>query len=181
MGTRTSPSDHSIKTSLLAEFDTGFAELVDTYQPGIYSGAMRLTGSREDAQDVAQDTFLRAYRALESYGDDRIEALHLRAWLWTIAINLCRTRAKRRRPTVPLDERHDRGTVDPDPIDDAAWSERLEKLPENQRIAVVLRHVLDLPISEISEAVERPEGTVKADVSRALARLRSILDSEVHQ
>lgn len=181
MGTRTSPSEHQIKALLMTDLDSGFAELVATYQPGIYSGAMRLTGTREDAQDVAQDTFLRAYRALDSYGDDRIEALRLRAWLWTIAINLCRTRAKRRRPSVPFDEGHDRGTLDPDPLDDAAWSERLAKLPDNQRIAVVLRHVLDLPISEISEAVERPEGTVKADVSRALSRLRSILDSEVYQ
>jgi RNA polymerase sigma-70 factor (ECF subfamily) len=181
MGTGTSSSEDRIKSSLVAEFDAGFAELVNAYQPGIYSGAMRLTGTREDAQDVAQDTFLRAYTALEAYGDDRIEALHIRAWLWTIAINLCRTRAKRRRPSVPFVDGHDTVALDPDPMDDAAWSERLSRLPDNQRIAVILRHVLDLPISEISEVVERPEGTVKADISRGLARLRSIMDSEVRR
>jgi RNA polymerase sigma-70 factor (ECF subfamily) len=77
---------------------------------------------------------------------------------------------------VVLEDRH--GTEDPDPPDTVAWEVRLGQLSPVQRRAVVLRHVVGLSYAEIADATERPEGTVKADVSRGLARLRLIMQEE---
>jgi RNA polymerase sigma factor (sigma-70 family) len=178
MSTTTVALDREILDALNSDFDRGFTLMVHTLQPGIYSGARRLTRNHQDAQEITQDTFVRAYTALSDYDDTRIATLRLRPWLWTIALNLCRSRARQRTP-IPT------GTVD-DPyeappaelMDDAAWNAALAHLNEPQRTAVVLRHVLDLPISEISEITGRPEGTVKADISRALARLRTTMNGE---
>jgi RNA polymerase sigma factor (sigma-70 family) len=79
---------------------------------------------------------------------------------------------------VALVEDHLTPTTDDAAIDDDAWNGWLDELPATQRSAVVLRHVLDLPIAEIAEITGRPEGTVKADISRGLARLRDHIDHE---
>jgi len=71
------------------------------------------------------------------------------------------------------------GNDDPDAFDNVAWAARLGVLNEAQRTAVVLRYVLDLSIAEIAEATMRPAGTVKADISRALERLRLTMKAEV--
>ncbi len=162
----------------MSDRDLGFTMLVRRYQPGIYSGARRLTHRHEDAEEVAQDTFLRAYRALDGYDDKRIGDLRLAGWLWTIALNLCRDRATRPTNQSPgLTEPAD-ATSDVLPIDVESWNRRLGRLSENQRNAVVLRHVVDLPISDIAAATGRPEGTVKADISRGLERLREVVKRE---
>ena len=171
------PSDEAIKRAIARDLDEGFTEMVRAHQPGIYAGSLRLLRDRDEAADVAQETFLRAYRALESYDDERIDALRLRPWLWTIAVNLCRSTATRRRPHTAFDARHEVATEDAH-VDMDDWNRRLELLTAPQRTAVVLRHVADLPIAEISEVTGRPGGTVKADISRGLARLRRTLEAE---
>ncbi len=168
-----------IRRVLIEDFDNGFTEMVREYQPAIYSGARRLTAGVHDAEDVAQDTFVRAYKALSSYEPERIAALKVRPWLWTIALNLCRNRARSKVAEFELRESDTASTDDPDAFDDAAWALRLGSLNEPQRTAVVLRYVLDLSIAEISEATQRPIGTVKADISRALDRLRLTMKAEV--
>jgi len=178
MNTMTSPAQTDVRTRLVSDLDGGFTVLVRTYQPGIYSGALRLTRSREDAQEVAQDTFLRAYKALGEYEEDRIRDLKLRPWLWTIAVNLCRTRAKRARSTGPLPS-DDTLSGEPDEhFDDDEWNRRLGSLSQTQRTAVVLRHVADLSVNDIAEITGRPVGTVKTDVSRGLTKLRAIIEHE---
>jgi RNA polymerase sigma-70 factor (ECF subfamily) len=178
MKARDASNDVEIRRTLVSNRDVGFTMLVREYQPGIYSGARRLTHRHEDAQEVAQDTFLRAYRALERYDDERIKDLQVPGWLWTIALNLCRNRAARPiRETPSLVEPPD--TVsDATPIDSESWNRRLARLSTNQRNAVVLRHVVDLPIADIAAATGRPEGTVKADISRGLERLRDAVERE---
>ncbi len=178
MNTLTIDTDVAITTALIEDHDCGFVAMVEAYQPGVYSGALRLLGRTHDAEDVAQETFLRAYRALESYDDDRIRTMKLRAWLWTIAINICRNRWSRTKPTTTLDHRRDPGHTDDEPLDLIEWNARLDDLSEPQRTAVVLRHVVDLPIAEIAEITGRPEGTVKADISRGLSRLRDAMNTE---
>jgi RNA polymerase sigma factor (sigma-70 family) len=178
MDTMTIPSTTDVRTMLLSDLDEGFTVLVRAYQPGIYSGALRLTHSREDAQEVAQDTFLRAYRALGKYDEDRIRDLQVRPWLWTIAVNLCRTRAKRSRPTSPLPPEEILGADGDDQFDDTDWNRRLGALSQPQRRAVILRHVADLPVNEIAEVTGRPVGTVKTDISRGLAKLRNTMEAE---
>ncbi len=173
------PPDHTEIPRLLADdLDEGFSLMVHVFQPGIYSGAYRLTGHPHDAQEIAQDTFVRAYSALERYDSDRISSLQVRPWLWTIALNLCRNRAVRAKPTTTLPSEDFVATTDEEPFDHAGWSSRLAQLTGPQRTAVVLRHVVDLPIKEITDITGRPEGTIKTDISRGLARLRRILEAE---
>jgi RNA polymerase sigma-70 factor (ECF subfamily) len=181
------PATQSLAASLARDVDSAFPSLVDQHLDGIYSGVRRLVPSPADAEDVTQEVFLRAYRALTGYDRERIAALRVRGWLWTIAVNLCRNAARtrgRRAPTVPID-----ATVDPAATDDPAgdavervadadWRRRLEDLPMPMRTAVVLRHVVGLPYGEIATALDRPVGTVKADVHRGVQRLRTMLEED---
>jgi RNA polymerase sigma factor (sigma-70 family) len=162
---------------LADDLDGAFPDLVAAVRDELYSGLRRLHG--EEAEDLAQEALIRAFRALREYEPDRIRSMQLRAWVWTIALNLGRNHARdrARRPTpVALEDRY--GSEDPEPADAIAWDRRLRLLSPIQRRAVVLRHVVGLSPSEIAVVTGRPEGTVKADVSRGLVRLRSILEEE---
>ena len=89
---------HERAAALAEDLDGQFELLVRTYQDRLYSFALRLSRSREDAEEIAQDAFVRAYRALKTYAPERIAALSLRAWLYQIALNVTRNRFRRRRP-----------------------------------------------------------------------------------
>jgi RNA polymerase sigma factor (sigma-70 family) len=177
----------ALPAALAADRDAAFPHLVRALIDGVYSGALRLTGSRADAEDLTQEAFLRAYRALGGYPPDRVRELRLREWVWTIAANLCRNRARSR-------ERHpeealpaEAGMADPAPGPEAhalaaagsqALAAHLARLPWAQRSAVVLRHVTALSYEEVAAALGRPVGTVKADVHRGLQQLRAALEEE---
>ena len=171
---------------LADDADDAFPDLVRLLQDGIYSGTLQLTHNRHDAQDVTQETFVRAYRALTKYDTDRIRGLELRAWVWTIALNLCRNRARSRarRPEVlGMDVERPASNADPaaiaaDTVDRAAWRHRLSRLKEPQRNAVVLHHVVGLPHGEIAEITGRNESTTRSDLRRGLAALRAIIEEE---
>jgi RNA polymerase sigma-70 factor (ECF subfamily) len=162
---------------LAVDLDGAFEDLVVALRDDLYSGLRPLHG--HEAEDLTQETLIRAYRALSEYPPERIREIRVRAWIWTIALNLGRNQARdRSRRPIPV-ELHDRhGTEDPDPPDTVAWEARLGQLSPVQRRAVVLRHVVGLSYAEIADATERPEGTAKADVSRGLARLRLIMQEE---
>lgn len=162
---------------LARDLDGSFEDLVDALGDDVYSGLRRMHG--DDAADLTQETFIRAYRALATYDEARIRALRLRGWIWTIALNLGRNHARdRSRRPQPLELHDVHPIADPEPIDVALWQTRLESLPTAQRRAVVLRHVVGLSYAELSEALGRPEGTVKTDVSRGLARLKTLIEEE---
>lgn len=171
---------------LSVDRDGAFPDLVRTLQDGVYSGALQFTRNRQDAEDVTQETFVRVYRAIESYDKDRIRDLQLRSWVWTIALNVCRNRARtvnRHPETALVDERVDR-TADTAGeaaanIDLGAWRLRLASLTGPQRTAVVLHHVVGLPYGEIAESTGRSESTIRSDVRRGLARLRTLLEEEM--
>jgi RNA polymerase sigma factor (sigma-70 family) len=183
--------DRRLTRRLARDVAAAFADLIVAHQDGIFSGVLRLVPTRHDAEDVTQETFIRAYRALLGYDPDRIRDLKLRPWLWTIAVNLCRNAARGRQRaavTVPL------ATDDPaaqDTVDVAAdgmaaviaaeWQQRLDALPAPQRTAVVLRHVVGLSYAEIAAALDRPVGTTKADVHRGLEHLRGLLAAEIEE
>ncbi|MFP3882439.1 MAG: RNA polymerase sigma factor [Actinomycetota bacterium] len=164
--------------SLATDVDATFPVVVEQMGGMLFSGLRRMCGDHQEAEDLTQETFIRAYRALESYEPERIRDINLRPWLWTIAMNLGRNhlRDRSRRPTYV--EMTETGSEDAEPVDSAAWDQRLADLSRNQRIAVILRHVVGMPIAEIAEAIGRPEGTVKADVHRGLTRLRKTLEEE---
>jgi len=164
--------------ALATDLDGSFPHLVEQVGRRIYWGLRRLCGDHQEAEDLTQETFIRAYRALSGYETERIESMTVEPWLWTIALNLGRNhlRDRSRRPLlVKLEES---AWEDPDPTDGAAWDRRLSHLNGHQKTAVVLRHVLGLGIGEIAEATGRPEGTVKADVHRGLNKLRELIEEE---
>lgn len=171
------------------DLDRDFPDLVRAHQGAVYSVAYRLTGNPSDAEDAAQDTFIRAYRALQGYDGARREALIVRPWLATIAVNVCRNRARAasRRPLTSGAGPVLTDTAAADrPVDDVVgeresaveMAEALRRLPEQQRRAIVLHHAAELTYPEIAAALSRPVGTVKADVHRGLATLRSVLDRQ---
>ena len=136
---------------------------------------------------MAQDALVRAYRAMAGYPAERIRELRLRPWLATIVVNLCRNRTRRHAPAdharsprwSRLGAEPAAATADepPNVADRAVERERLAALlatlPDRYRVPVVLRHVDDLSYAELAEVLGRPEGTLKAQVSRGLAMLRA--------
>jgi len=173
-----------INDRLAADVDGAFPELVLAYQDRLYSGIRSYVGSA-DAEDVTQEAFIRAHRALQSYNREQVETLQVSPWLWTIALNLCRNwaRTKSRRPQtrqLTFDQAGADATeltaIEAAMLD--GWKQRLESLSEAQRTAVVLRHVVGLSYLEISTVTHRPVGTAKTDVSRGLAALRKIITEE---
>jgi RNA polymerase sigma-70 factor (ECF subfamily) len=173
----TDPATVELCHRLADDLDAAFPDLVVAMRDDLYSGLRRL--HHDAAEDLAQEAFLRAYRALEGYEPARIRSLRLRGWMWSIALNLGRNHARdrARRPTpVPLEDRF--GTGDPEPADGRAWQRRLGALPRAQRDAVILRHVVGLTTAEIAQALDRPHGTVRSDIHRGLRHLRATMEEE---
>jgi RNA polymerase sigma-70 factor, ECF subfamily len=158
--------------------DRVFERLVRDHQDRIYALGFALTGNRHDAEDVAQDTFIRAYKALATYSPDRIRDLKQKAWLHRIAVNVVRNRVRGVRPRlVELNGSEPDLATGPEEdvlrkaeIDELAA--RVACLPTRYREAVVLRHVQDLSYAEVAETLGQPVGTVKANVHRGLKILR---------
>ena len=186
-------TDSALLAALSRDLDGTFEALVLAHQDRIYSIALRVLGDTRDAEEAAQDAFVRAYRALAGYDAARIRDLRLRPWLATIVLNLCRSRLTRRpttaRPPLSLDAPLP-GAFEPR-ADDARgpaaiavarsvvndWADLLLTLPPAYRSAVVLRHVDGLSYPELAIALDRPEGTVKAQVHRGLALLRTSFEA----
>lgn len=176
--------DTALTRRLAADLDASFEALVRAHVDRLFSIALRILGDRGDAEEAAQDALVRAYRALGGYETDRIQELRLRPWLTTIVVNVCRnrTRVRRVRTTELGFDPGGEPTVDPVARRDVreAWAALLQTLPPSQRIAVVLRHVDGLSYAEMSAALGRPEGTLKAQVHRGLATLRDALADQGH-
>ncbi len=168
-----------INLALADDLEGAFPRVVELMGRRLYWGLRRMAGDHHEAEDLAQEALIRAYQALCGYDRERICALRLEPWLWTIALNLGRNnlRSRSRRPTL-VEWDDTRGQEDPEPADGPAWEGRLSRLTQPQRTAVVLRHVVGLGIEEIVEATGRPAGTVKTDIHRGLSRLKTIMEAE---
>ncbi len=184
--------DQDLPGALAADVDGNFEQLVLAYQDRLYTFALRLTGSPQDAEEIAQDAFVRAYQALVTYAAQRVRDLALRPWLYQITLNVFRNRRRRRPPQlVPLDEAsagmnlelEDDKVERPDAaLEHAELRGRLgalvAALPERYQLSVVLRHVQGLEYAEIAALLRQPIGTVKANVHRGLRLLREGLDEQ---
>jgi len=150
--------------------------MVETHQHRIYGFALSLSGNPADADDIAQDAFIRAHKALAGYEPERIRDLKVSAWLHRIALNVFRNRVRRKlRDTVPLDsvaEPHANG-LGPDELHELRTA--VLRLPPRYREAVVLRHVQGFSYDEIADVLGVPAGTAKSDVHRALSILKEEL------
>ena len=187
----------NLTAALATDLDAAFERLVLTHQDRLYSICLRLLGDARDAEEVAQDALVRAYRAMQTYDRQRIRDLQLKPWLATIAINLCRNKVRRRPvPMIALDmpARQDEPRSAPgeqlasqdasgNPHENAArretaaaWAALVATLPDRYRTPVVLRHVDGLSYQELSSVLCRPEGTIKAQVHRGIAMLRDAFE-----
>jgi RNA polymerase sigma-70 factor (ECF subfamily) len=184
-------TDTALAARLARDLDAAFPDLVAGHADRLYTIALRLLGDRSDAEEVAQDALVRAHRAMAGYPPARVAALKLRPWLAAIAVNLARNRRRNiadRHPAESLEplaeagfDPRDDGAADPPRV--AAGRESADelaalllRLPGPVRLAIVLRHVDGLSVAETAEALGRPEGTIKAQVSRGLDRLRELLE-----
>jgi RNA polymerase sigma-70 factor (ECF subfamily) len=173
-----------------------FDKIVDEYQRRLYGFALRMTGNREDAEEIVQDAFVRAYRALGKMSPEQRAELRLQPWLYTITLNVTRNRLRSKRPAnVALDALADadallRGSAvregPPQPENiveqraDMALVERaLLQLPMHLRAAATLRFIEGRSHPEIAEILNQPIGTVKSHVHRAVRILRRILGPQI--
>ena len=184
-------SDATLAARLARDLDAAFPDLVVAHADRLYTIALRLLGDGRDAEEVAQDALVAAHRAMAGYERSRIADLRLRPWLASITVNRARNRRRRfadRHPPESLEPLADAGF---DPRDDAVaepaatalgresaaeLASLLLRLPSSLRSPIVLRHVDGLSVAETAAALGRPEGTVKAQVSRGLDRLRTMLE-----
>ena len=169
---------------LITRFKDGdlsaFEELVRKYQDRIYNLCRYMIQDAHDAQDAAQDVFLKAYENLKAFKPDA----SLYTWLYRIAVNTCLDYKKKSRPEQAEDESviDDLASTEPSPEQryqskeiGQAIQAALQKLPEQLRAAIVLKEIEELSYEEIAEALDTSSGTVKSRISRAREELRRLL------
>lgn len=168
----------------------GFVDQAMEYMPALYTAALRLTRSKPDAEDLVQETYLKAYRSFGGFE----QGTNLRAWLYRILTNtfINSYRAKQRRPQESdLEETEDlylfkkisgspglgRSAEEElmDYFGDAEIKEAIEALPEQFRIAVLLADVEGFSYKEISDILEVPVGTVMSRLHRGRKALQKHL------
>ena len=160
--------------------DDAFAVLVREHQQVAFGIAMVITGSRPDAEEVVQDAFLKAHRALRRFRP----GAPFRPWFLTIVGNEARNRrrALARREAARLRAATDVFAVTAEPDTSHASSRRRElvdavaRLPEPERLTVACRYFLELSEVETAAVLDVPAGTVKSRLSRALGRLHQLLE-----
>jgi RNA polymerase sigma-70 factor (ECF subfamily) len=184
-----SPEERRLVARARAGEEGAFRSLLRRHQRDVFNLAFRILRNREDAEDAAQEVFLRIYRSLGQYDPER----PFRNWLLRITHNLCIDLLRRRRiATVSLGEplRRDEGEIewelpDPsaaDPLEALVGKEEKElveeaiaKLGPTLRSAIVLRHVQGLRYEEIADVLGIPLGTVKVRLFRARAAIADLL------
>ena len=187
------PEEHSLEAALARDLEGSFERMVREYQDRLYSFAHRLAGNPQDAEEIAQDAFVRAYRAMKTYPAERIRALSLKAWLYRITLNVARNRMRvRRYPAISIDE-HDaegRAAWEPEDAVENRPDSRFEQgrrradiatlvagLPERYRSALILRYMEGLRLEEVAAVLKQPLGTVKSNVHRAVNALREAISA----
>ena len=161
-----------------------FEYLIRRHERQVLMTALRLLGNLEDAQDAAQEVFLRLYKHRR-----RIEeALGIRGWLYRATVNVCRDIGRRRKtPMVPLEdtlaaapERDPNAAITRDQ-QRRVLAEALELLPEKERAAVILRDLEGLETSEVARILGSSETTVRSEISRARVKLKKFADKALRR
>lgn len=182
-------SDSDVLADVMAGDVDAFETIVDRHKNRLFNFVYRFVGDRETAEDIVQETFLRAFRRRKEYR----AIANFSTWLFTIAGNLAKSELRRRKRwrflslnwdeetetgmEIP-DETHRPDTVTETSLADRQIQEAIESLPANYRKVVLLRDVEGLSYQEIAEIVGRPVGTVKSRVNRARLRLQRRLRME---
>ena len=171
----TGPHDDAVWVARCLKGDTGaFETLVRRYQQVLFTVALRLTGNVEDARDVAQNAFVRAFLRLETYDPSR----KFFSWLYRIAVNEGLNARRDRREHEVLE---DTAQAPPghDPVERGETSRRVQAallaLTKEYREVIVMRYFGELTYEEIADAIGIPEKTVKSRLFSARQRLGEIL------
>ncbi|MGE6490015.1 RNA polymerase sigma factor SigW [Paenisporosarcina sp. NPDC076898] len=167
-----------------------FAEIVELYQDKLYRVCFRMLGNRHEAEDIAQEAFVRAFVNIHTFDTKR----KFSTWLYRIGTNLCIDRIRKKKPDYYLDAEVS-GTEGLNMYSQIAASEELpedqvmkmemqdrvqyeiSRLPDKYRAVIVLKYMEDLPLQEISEILEMPLGTVKTRIHRGREALRKQLSN----
>ncbi len=177
------PEELALVERAVAGDERAFAELVTRYQTAVYTLAYRMLGDAGEAEDAAQEVFLRIYRRLATY-----DAAHrFSTWVLSIASHYCIDVLRRKRPwLVPLEtisnwmrsrSRGPEATALAQEQQDAVRL-LLAKLPEHYRLVLLLRYWHDLGYEEIAAVVDQPVSTIKARLHRARNALAALISSE---
>jgi RNA polymerase sigma-70 factor (ECF subfamily) len=183
------PTDEELIARVLAGDEVSYGTLVTRYRDYVYTIAVRIVGSDEDAEDVAQEAFVRAYRALPRFrGDSKFSS-----WLYRIVTNRALTHLKRRRRRADTVDIESGSHVEAVVIDDGRGEEAspelrvrdeefrravraaVLELPEQYRVVVTLFYLEERSYKEVVATLGIPMGTLKTHLHRARALLRDIL------
>jgi RNA polymerase sigma-70 factor (ECF subfamily) len=162
-----------------------FQALVERHRSMVYRVAYQFAGNHHDAEDIAQEVFIKVYRSLDKFRQDA----QLTSWLYRIVMNACIDHRRRHVPasSAPFGEEAEQRLLNtpeeaPGPEACAYAGElglvlegEIKRLPEGQRIVFVMRHHQGLKLGEIAEALGLAEGTVKRQLHAAVHRLRRAL------
>lgn len=173
--------DHALVNAVLASDRDLFRVLVEREQVTVYRACLRILGRPHDAEDVAQESFVMAYRSLGSYRGEG----PLGGWLMRIATRQAYRRLGQRRETAELHPDLPLGAPGSDPLAVTLAGERqravrlaVAALGEPYREVVALRFFGDMSLSEIAAVTRRPLNTVKTHLRRGLERLRPLIGAE---
>ena len=184
----TREQEAAIVRKVLGGDANAFETLVLEYEKNVYNIALRMTGNSEDAADMTQEAFIKAYNSLQSFrGDSKFSV-----WLYRIVSNVCLDflRSKNRRPTVSLSVEDDDGEDTQLDVADESQSPELlldrkltresvrrglDSLPPDYRQILLLRDIQGLSYDEIAQALGLEVGTVKSRIFRARKRLCNFL------
>jgi len=178
--------NQELSLALSGNVDGNFEKLIRAFQDRLYSFSLRLTNNRADAEEIVQEGFVRAFRALKAYPPQRVEGIDLKPWLYRIVLNVFRTRVRKALPrNFSFDDRNptsgkaEEAAAGPNPEEAAERGEirkQLEQavasLLERYRVPLVLRYVENIAYSKIKDILKQPEGTVKSNVHRGVQLLR---------
>jgi RNA polymerase sigma-70 factor (ECF subfamily) len=175
-------TDAELITAALDGRTDAFDRIVERHRRGIYQLCYRFVGNHEDASDLCQDVFLRAYRGLARFRGHA----SLRTWLYRIGVNVSLNRVASKGPQLePVDARQHVDHRAESPTDRLLRNERavrvraaVARLPRKQRVALVLRVYHEMSHQEIADTVGSSVGAVKANVFHALQNLRKLLGEE---
>lgn len=161
-----------------------FAEVVERYQQTVFNVCYRMLGERMEAEDLAQDTFIRPYERLETFDVER----PFGPWIRRVANNVCLNHIQKQKPeSYELDEERDQspaaaGQEPESHLQSAQAGDEVRsailKLPPRYRSVIELQHYQEMSYSEIAEALELPISDVKSHLYRARKRLGAVLSAD---
>lgn len=178
--TATGPDDATLVAMTLGGNSEAFATLVERYDRAVYHLAYRTVRNPEEARDVAQEAFFKAFRSLRTFKP----GAKFSTWIFSIAYHACCDRLNHRK-RYSNEELPERADAAPGPENQAIAADQarrlraaIEALPEKYRTAITLYHLQGRQYEEIAQVLGIPLGTVKTHLFRAKEQLRKLLDDE---